>query len=243
MVRGKHQPTTTTPRRTDHEMTTTNRRAAALTSAIGLATIVALSGCSAGATVRAVPDATAAATVTPTTEASSASSPAPAHGEPAGAGPATSGGTAAAADGECDPADLSGSLIVRAGGGSAGHEEYDIVLRNIGSSPCTLQGWPGVSFVGKGNGTQLGAPATFDRSSAHGTVTIASGGVAHASVMVADASAFGDCHVVTADGFRVYPPGSKASLFVADGTLNLSACTNLSTAQLQLQVQAMQSGS
>lgn len=222
-------------------MPTTNRRGVALAATLGLATIVALSGCSADATVRAIPDATATTTVTPTTEATTASSPTPASGGPNGAGPATSGGTAAAAVGECDAADLSGSLTAQAGGGSAGHEAYDIVLRNTGSSPCTLQGWPGVSFVGKGNGTQLGAPATFDRSSTHGTVTIAPGGVAHASVMVADASAFKDCHAATADGFRVYPPGSKASLFVTAGALTLSACTNPSATQLQ--VQAVKSGS
>lgn len=42
------------------------------------------------------------------------------------------------------------------GGGSAGHYELEIVLENEGADPCTLQGWPGVSFVGDGDGTQLG---------------------------------------------------------------------------------------
>ncbi|WFR66146.1 DUF4232 domain-containing protein [Curtobacterium flaccumfaciens] len=104
-----------------------------------------------------------------------------------------------------------------------------------------VAGVAGVSFVGKGNGAQLGAPATFDRSSAHGTVTVAAGSLAHATVLVAQAQDYGDCGITTADGFRVYPPGSKQSLFIDAGQLELSACTASNVQQLQ--VQAIQPGS
>ncbi|PCN48763.1 hypothetical protein Csp2054_04050 [Curtobacterium sp. 'Ferrero'] len=227
-------------------MTTRAWRSTAFAGAATIVALVALAGCAGTASVQAGPTTTTApsATTTPdptsgaTTahDASSASSPAAASGSGG-----TSSGTGTLRSSRCAATDLQGSLTAAAGGGSAGHQAYDIVFRNTGSSSCTLQGWPGVSFVGKGNGTQLGAPAVLDRSSAHGTVTIAAGSVAHATVLVAEAGNYGDCGAVTADGFRVYPPGSKRSLFVDAGQLQLSACT--ATSADQLQVQAVQPGS
>lgn len=72
-------------------------------------------------------------------------------------------------------------------------------------------------------------------------MTIAAGSIAHATVIVAQAGDFGDCGATTADGFRVYPPGSKQSLFIDAGQLQLSACTNAQDTQLE--VQAIQPGS
>lgn len=230
-------------------MTTTTWRSAAFAGAAGIVALVTLAGCASGGSVQAEPttgSTHSAASATPATEASSASSPATASaptggGTTSAAGGGSTSGTGSLRSGVCTAAHLRGSLTTPAGGGSAGHQAYEIVFRNSGSSPCTLQGWPGVSFVGKGNGTQLGAPATFDRSSAHGTVTIAAGSTAHATLLVAQARNYQDCGITTADGFRVYPPGSKQSLFVDAGQLELSACT--ASGVEQLQVQAVQPGS
>lgn len=113
------------------------------------------------------------------------------------------------------------------GGASAGHYELEIVLENEASEPCVLQGWPGVSFVGDGDGTQIGASATLDRSSPHGSVTLAPGASAHANLSVANAQNFDEgCEQTTADGLRVYPPGEKRSLFVHNDELTLLACAN-----------------
>lgn len=235
-------------------MTTRTWKNAVLTGAAAIAAVVTLAGCAGGGTVRSEPttgSAPSTASGTSATEASVASRPAEATSTAgagtsgagtSGAGTTSSGGGAGTLrSGTCSATALHGSLTTAAGGGSAGHQAYEIVLRNTGSSPCTLQGWPGVSFVGGGDGTQLGQPATFDRSSAHGTVTIAAGSVAHATVLVADAQDYPSCGARTADGFRVYPPGSKQSLFVDAGQLELSACTASSVRQLQ--VQAIQPGS
>ncbi len=87
-----------------------------------------------------------------------------------------------------------------------------------------MQGWPGVSFVGDGNGTQLGAAGDFDRSSPHGTVTLEPGGAAHAPLRIANALNYEAtaCDPVQADGLRVYPPGETNALFVA--ATGLTAC-------------------
>ena len=83
--------------------------------------------------------------------------------------------TATPVGGQCATSDLSGAIGPGAGG-AAGSVGVTIVLTNNGSASCELQGWPGVAFVGGGNGTQLGKPATLDRSTPHPTVTLAPGG-------------------------------------------------------------------
>jgi hypothetical protein len=127
-------------------------------------------------------------------------------------------------EGQCATSDLSGS-IGQGGGGAAGSVEVTLVLTNNGSSKCSLQGWPGVSFVGDGNGTQLGNPADFDRSTSHDTVVLQPGGTAQAPLKITQAMNYpeADCKPQKADGFRVYPPGSTTSLFVKDDSV--TACT------------------
>jgi hypothetical protein len=140
-------------------------------------------------------------------------------------------------EGQCATSALTGS-IAQGSGGAAGSVGVTLVLTNTGTSECALQGWPGVSFVGDGNGTQLGKPADFDRSTPHPTVTLAPGGTAQAALLITDALNYpsADCVPQQADGFRVYPPGSKESLFVKDATV--AACTNPAAPTL-LQVSAL----
>ncbi|MFJ4221812.1 DUF4232 domain-containing protein [Curtobacterium luteum] len=216
-------------------------RTAALSGAAGIAALVALTGCAGTTAAEAGPSPTSTVNQTLPAEAT-ATSPSSATAAPTsagGGGPSTGGGTLRSS--ACTATQLQGSVTAASGGGAAGHQGYDLVFRNTGTSPCTLQGWPGVSFVGKGNGTQLGAAATLDRSSEYGTVTIADGSIAHATLVVAQPQNYGDCGATTADGFRVYPPGSKQSLFIDAGQLQLSACTSASVQQLE--VQAVQPGS
>ncbi|QFV00182.1 Chitinase [Luteimicrobium xylanilyticum] len=139
----------------------------------------------------------------------------------------------------CTAGHLTGTLTEGEGGGAGSTFPY-LVLKNTGSSPCQLQGWPGVSFVGDDNGTQLGAAATFDRSSPHATVTLLPNGHAHAPLKIAQAANYdkSTCKPQKADGLRVYVPGETHSIFVkASG---LTACTNKKV-QL-LQTQAIQPG-
>lgn len=136
------------------------------------------------------------------------------------------GGAGAAPESErCLTPDLTGSIAPGEGGGAAGHYEVRVVLHNSGDADCVLQGWPGVSFVGDGDGTQIGAAATLDRSSAHEPVTLAPGDSAHASLLVGQAESYGDgCTATPADGLRIYPPGETRSLFVENDELTLTGC-------------------
>lgn len=109
-------------------------------------------------------------------------------------------------------------------GAAAGSRLPYLVVTNTGASGCTLQGWPGVSFVGDGDGAQIGAAADLDRSSTHATVTLAAGGSAHAPLKIAVAENYpaDTCDPTTPDGLRVYPPGETHSLYVA--TTDYTAC-------------------
>ena len=219
--------------------------------AAGVAALLLTAGCSAGAasagggeSASATPSATtttaesqdASATESPTQESSEESS------EPSGTEPADDGDAGGPPSGRCQSPELAGSLVPVEGGGGAGHYEVWIVLKNEASETCTLQGWPGVSFVGDGDGEQIGAAAEFDRSSPHETVTLEPGASAQALVRVAQAANYGDeCGETPADGLRVYPPGEKRSLFVQNDQLELTACADIDDPLLE--VQALQPAS
>lgn len=142
----------------------------ALPFAVTFTALVALTGCTSGSSDVETPTATvtdtATVTATPSATASATpSAPAGVDGEDGGTGgPDTAGGA-------CRTADLAGSTADD-GGGAAGSVEIAIVLTNTGTTSCTLQGWPGVSFVGGGDGTQIGASAKQDAASPHETVTL-----------------------------------------------------------------------
>ena len=126
-------------------------------------------------------------------------------------------------------------------GGSAGHQNPYLVLTNKGSTPCTLKGYPGVSFVGNGNGTQLGAAATRDAGGiAVTTVTVAPGASAHSQLSIANAGNYdaATCSPKVADGLRVYPPDQTSSLFVA--ATSFTACQK--TAVVIISVRPLQAG-
>lgn len=192
-----------------------------------LVTIVvafALAGCAQGAGSSPTPTTSSSSSryTPPPSQTAGPQTPAPTRGVP----------TTPVA-GQCPTAELAGS-IAPAEGGAAGHVGVTLVLTNNGTKQCSLQGWPGVSFVGNGNGTQLGAPAAFDRSTPHPTVVMQPGGTAHTLLLVGNAANYpaASCAPQKADGFRVYPPGSTTSLFVKDD--QFTACTDSGAPLLQV---------
>ncbi|MET3637492.1 DUF4232 domain-containing protein [Curtobacterium oceanosedimentum] len=201
----------------------------------GVVLALALTGCSSGGTDTAP---TATETVTASATASSSPSTAPAAPSSAPSSSSASGGSAAGGSGSdggrCATGSLTGS-IESGSGGAAGSTYVHLALRNTGSTTCTLQGWPGVSFVGGGSGAQIGAPATRDEASAHPTVTLAPGAVAVAPLKITQAENYptATCDPVAADGFRVYPPGSTESLFVRDS--GVTACRSTDAGLLSVQ--------
>lgn len=101
----------------------------------------------------------------------------------------------------------------------AGNGVEWIVFTNTGSQACTLNGFPGVSYVAK-SGRQLGAAADREGSS-YGAVVVAAGAKARARLhFINNVSAVPHCYHPDqqreAAGLRVYPPNATRAVFVRD---------------------------
>jgi hypothetical protein len=126
----------------------------------------------------------------------------------------TSTGTKAAGPTTCQAGQLKVKLAEDPGGGAAGSTYSHLTFTNVGSATCLMTGWPGVSYVGGGNGTQIGSPA--DRTGSATVISLKPGAVAAAQLKESAAGNFGaDCNIKPADGLRVYSPNTKAAVFVA----------------------------
>jgi hypothetical protein len=200
--------------------------------------------------------------------AASSTSTTAAASSPSGASSATAAGTGAAATGAASsaasagasssaatasgtPACTSADLKVSLGGGAgAGMSQNHIglQLRNTGSSPCTVYGYPGVSWVAGADGHQVGAAAqrqANNSGNAEQTVTLAPGALASAPLDIVDAAVIppAECKPVPVLGLRVYPPGETAALFLplATGSGGYGECS-LTTKQPTLTIGYLQAG-
>lgn len=101
--------------------------------------------------------------------------------------------------------------------GTAGTTYQVLVFTNTGSSPCTLFGYPGVSFL-DANGAIIGKPSSRDHGAEHTITLAASGGQANALSRLPDVGNFAAsaCQPKKAKRIRVYPPNQTAALFLHD---------------------------
>jgi hypothetical protein len=108
------------------------------------------------------------------------------------------------------------SLSLGQGQGAAGSAVVPIVFTNTGSTPCTLYGYPGVSFL-DGSGKQLGVPATRNGGD-EGVVTLAPNGTANSQLQLPDPGNFpaAGCKEKTSARLLVYPPGETSTLSITD---------------------------
>ena len=127
-----------------------------------------------------------------------------------------------AATPECRSADLRADY--RARDAAAGHRYGVVRLRNTSDRTCVVQGYGGLSYVGGGDGTQVGAAADREDATAR-RVVLAPGDRALSRVTetVAEDYPRGRCRPTPVDGFRVYAPDTTRSFFVAHAT---TGCAN-----------------
>jgi hypothetical protein len=98
---------------------------------------------------------------------------------------------------------------INSGAGSTG---FQLDFHNTGSKPCTLQGYPGVSFV-KIHNTQLGKAASRT-GGATPIVTLIPNGDAYADVRTVNGQggySAATCQLTTVPTLRVYPPNQTES--------------------------------
>jgi hypothetical protein len=190
------------------------------TIAVGLA-------CVAGAFVlSACGGAQISATVTPitsgnpTTSASTPTTPAQsAAGADAGTGSQQTGGNPPQPVVSNNPSNCKSSELKLSFGHDSDHamqKTYtSIQFTNVGQRTCTLQGFPGVSYVTGDNGQQVGLPA--NRSGNPGpAVTLRPGGSTTAGLVMVNPDPYpaDQCKRVDVRGLRVYPPNETAAMFL-----------------------------
>jgi hypothetical protein len=142
----------------------------------------------------------------------------------------TTAGLAIAAGGLLAPAPLAAAATPACGNGDLtasyhhsdagmGHTYGYLVLRNTSGHVCRTGGYGGVSYVGDGNGTQIGAPAV--RSGGHAATYVLRPGQRLRS-LIDQVTALNyprkTCRPQHVDGFRVYVPNATASQYVAHPT-------------------------
>ena len=97
------------------------------------------------------------------------------------------------------------------------------MLRNRSEQACTIHGYGGLSYVGGGDGTQVGAAATRT-SGAVPTVVVRPGRRVVSRVVETSWGPYaGRCHRAHVDGFRVYLPDETRAQFVRHPT---TGCRN-----------------
>lgn len=116
----------------------------------------------------------------------------------------------------CGNADLKASYQYDDAGMS--HVYGWIVLRNVSGHTCVTGGFGGISYVGHGNGTQIGAAA--DRDGSWRSYTLKPGHRLRSAIDEISAQPYdrSQCHPVHVDGFRVYVPNATKSQYVVHPT-------------------------
>ncbi|WP_134767004.1 DUF4232 domain-containing protein [Nocardioides sp. 1609] len=141
---------------------------------------------------------------------------------PAGAAQATSPHAARAA--QCTDADLSATYHGR--GAGAGHRYGVIRLTNTSDDACRTGGYGGLSYVGGGDGTQVGAAADRDPGRTRSFVLEPGrSAVSRVDAVVAENYPRRECRPTAVDGFRVYVPNATRSQFVAHRTTGCASGT------------------
>ncbi len=141
-----------------------------------------------------------------------------ATGERAPAGHSTAGQSTA----ECTNDNLTASY--KGGDAAMSHVYGRIILRNTSDETCWVRGYGGLSYVGGGNGTQVGAAA--DRTpSTKPRVVLAPGDKVRSAVAETSFAPYpkNECRPTRVDGFRVYVPDETESQFIKHRT---TGCAN-----------------
>lgn len=140
-----------------------------------------------------------------------------------GNGSGGSGGTTGGSGGSGGSSGASACLTrylngtISGGQGTAGSTYVNIVFKNLNNKPCTMYGYPGVSF---GAGTpvqQVGQPADRNPQVSSKLVTLQPGGYAYAVLQIGDAGNYpaATCQPTATTYLQVYPPNTSNLLYVA----------------------------
>lgn len=172
------------------------------------------------------------------TQSSSTAATTPAATAQAGATSGASSTAPAVNDANCLASELSVSLGQASG--AAGSTELPVEFSNIGDKTCTLDGFPGVSYVSSPGGTQVGQ-AAVRAGTEMSPVELTPGASASAAVkatVVANYPA-DQCQPTSVSGLNVYSPNTTEAVYLPYPT---TGCATSDTSITQLAVQPVTAG-
>jgi hypothetical protein len=188
----------------------------------GAAVVLLLAGCSDNGASSANP-------AVPTVPETGSSQPAPTSTTPQPPAPTSQAQpqeqptpAAGSSSDECKVADL--SLGLGGGDSAAGTTYRAIVFTNKGSRTCTIQGFPGVSYVAGDDGHQVG-PSAKRTGTKGAVITLKPGESAFADVGFVEVRNYDEaqCKPTETRGLRVYPPHEYDSMFLSNPGLGCAA--------------------
>ena len=188
---------------------THNNVARFLSLSAASAGVLLLTACGAGGTT---PGAAAPLPAPAGTEApSSTTTP---HASTSGSGePEVAAAAAKRTDGLCKAGDV--KLALGNGDAGAGSVYRPLLITNISSRPCTIQGFPGVSYVAGEDGHQVGK-AAFRVGTKGSVVKLNKGQTAAADLRFVNAQNFDPavCRPTDVTGLRIYLPQETSAKFL-----------------------------
>jgi Protein of unknown function (DUF4232) len=99
--------------------------------------------------------------------------------------------------------------------GAAGTTFYPLILKNSGDAPCSMSGYPAVSFIAGSDNHPVGVAASQDAETIIGLVVIAPGQSTSANLGIVNAGNFpADCNAVPVSGLQVSLPGETDPIVV-----------------------------
>jgi len=117
--------------------------------------------------------------------------------------------------------------------GTAGSIYQVIYLTNLGNTPCTLYGYPGVALAdGSPQVNQVGAAANRSTATAPALVTLGPGQSANATLRIVEAGNYSpsDCQPTATTFLQIYPPNQTTPIYLAyKSTGCASSAVNLLT--------------
>ena len=122
----------------------------------------------------------------------------------------------------------------------AGTTHIPLIIKNVSGHDCTIQGFPGISYVGGADGHQIGKDAFRDGTKGN-AVKLTNGQAASADLGLVQVANFdpATCKPEQAKGLRVYLPQETASKFLPmDGT----GCSSTAIPGDQLTVKTIHAG-
>ncbi|MDT7725008.1 MAG: hypothetical protein QOI21_1584 [Actinomycetota bacterium] len=181
--------------------------------AAGAVLTVVLAGCGSDSGNSAQPAPSPTTDTSPSTSSSSSDTPSPAAGNSS-----STPTSPKPADGLCKAADI--SLSLGTGDAAAGTVYRPLVMANISDHQCTIQGFPGISYVAGADGHQVGKDAFRDGTKGD-AIVLNKGDTAAADIGFVNVANYdaAQCKPTAVNGLRVYLPQETASKFLeAPGT-------------------------